>query len=289
MKVLQEVCKLLNITSFFSKIKIDIVSDLHIDHWSLKYNKKYPFGTRKEYPFHFNPNLNSSLLVIAGDICDDIKESVNFLHYASHFYDKVLFVDGNHEHTHKYPELYSTLNISNLIDNKKVVYLSQEPYIVNDTVFIGSSGWWNYNNNDADTIFKCTGYFNSWIPHFGKEENVEFIQNVLIRAKKEYDYLNTKIEQYENDTSIKNIVVVTHTIPKPELSSHYKFKCNSTATQYNSDFQHFNKYKKISHWIYGHSHTNNDFYENNIRYINNARGRPDDYDRESYKVKTIDI
>ena len=41
--------------------------------------------------------------------------------------------------------------------------------------------------------------------------------------------------------------------------------------------------------IYGHSHTNNDYYENEIRYINNARGRPDDYDRTSYQVKTIEI
>ena len=289
MKLLKEFCKWLQITPFLPKLKMDIISDLHIDHWSSIYNKKYPFGTIKEFPFRFNPTLNSSFLIIAGDICDNIEDSVNFLHYASHFYEKILFVDGNHEHTHKYPYLYTKQNISNMIDNKKVIYLSQQSYVIQDVAFVGSSGWWNYNNADPDTISKCTTYFNSWIPQFGKKENMEFIDNVLVRAKEDYEYLNTTIAKFEEDPIINKIVVVTHTVPKPELCSNFTFKCNSTATQHNSDFQEFNKYKKISHWIYGHSHTNNDYYENEIRYINNARGRPDDYDRTSYQVKTIEI
>lgn len=290
MNILQNVCRFLNITSsFINKLKVDIVSDLHIDHWSLEYMKKYPFGTQKNSKFYFNISNVSPLLIVAGDICDNLNDSIDFLHYASHFYETILFVDGNHEHTEKYPDLYKTSDISEMINNKKVVYLPKNSYVVNKTAFIGSCGWWNYNNSDSETISKCTNYFRNWIPHFGKTENLNFIQNVINRSNEEYTYLDKLLTQYEHDPNIDNIVIVTHTVPQPSLCSNFTFSCKSVATQYNSNFQSFEKYKKISHWIYGHSHTNNDILEKNIRYINNARGRPDDYDRVSYQVKTIEI
>ena len=86
--------------------KIDIVSDLHVDQWNPNYNNKYPCGEISNNPYNFK-YPESDILVIAGDISDDINISIDTLNTASEYYDKVIFVDGNHEHVHKYPYLYT--------------------------------------------------------------------------------------------------------------------------------------------------------------------------------------
>jgi metallophosphoesterase superfamily enzyme len=45
----------------------------------------------------------SKILIVAGDICDDLNDSINYLDHISQYYDKVLYVDGNHEHISQYP------------------------------------------------------------------------------------------------------------------------------------------------------------------------------------------
>ena len=72
---------------------------------------------------------------MAGDISDDLNESINYLNEISKYYKKILFVDGNHEHVHKYPKLYDTQYINKLITNDKIVYLPTTPYKINETLF----------------------------------------------------------------------------------------------------------------------------------------------------------
>ena len=105
-----------------NNISVDIISDLHIDQWSNKYINKYPCGTIKEHPLIFNKS-NSDYLIVAGDISDTLNTSLNYLDKISEHYEKILFVDGNHEHVNIYPKLYSTKYINSLIKfNKKFNY-----------------------------------------------------------------------------------------------------------------------------------------------------------------------
>ncbi len=84
---------------------MDIISDLHIDHWDVTIGVKYPCGSRIHHPFKITPQ--SDILIVAGDISDDLELSLKYLDEVSKHYKKVLFVDGNHEHVNIYPELYS--------------------------------------------------------------------------------------------------------------------------------------------------------------------------------------
>ena len=128
---------------------------------------------------------------------------------------------------------------------------------------------------------------------------IEFINNVFDKSRKEFEYLKNEIEYYEKNDKIKNIVLVTHSVPKSEFSyKNGKSEYISAGTQYNTLFsQILNKdsgcvkYKKISHWIFGHSHDNHDIYdfETLIRFISNPRGRYEDYNRTSYSVKELEI
>ena len=98
-------------------MKVDLISDLHIDHWDLKIKCNHPCGERKSYPFFDVTDIKpgSELLIIAGDISDDIDISINFMNQLCRFYKMVMYVEGNHEHIEKYPQLYTRKEIAKKI------------------------------------------------------------------------------------------------------------------------------------------------------------------------------
>ena len=264
----------------------DIVSDLHIDQWSTDYNNPYPCGPIINKPFEFN-NINSEYLIIAGDISDSIDDSVNFLNTISKHYKKILFVDGNHEHVNKYPLLYDTKYIQTLINNQNIHYLSNSPYIINNTAFIGCCGWWDYDNSNHQTIKENHNYFNNWINHFTIDDSIEFINNVTLKANKEYEYLDYNIEKLNQDTNINNIIIVTHTLPNINLCN--ELSNLDTGTHLNTKLDKLLKYNKITHWIFGHTHETYNKKVNNIQFICNPRGRPEDFNRLIYNQISITL
>lgn len=268
-------------------IKLDIVSDLHIDQWSLDYKNIYPCGTIKDKPYEFKQS-NSDYLIVAGDISDNLEDSITYLNQISKFYKKILFVDGNHEHVHKYPNLYNNDEIQSLITNNKLVYISKTPFKINETIFIGNCGWWDYNNLNPDNIEKLKDYFKNWIPHFTKEDNMTFVKNVIEKSQDNYLTIKSLIDKYEKNNTIKNIVIITHTVPRKKYCDTY-MSSDGYPSQHNSKFTNLFKNSKISHWIFGHTHQH--WYDtyNNIQFISNGRGRPDDFDREEYKPLQIEI
>ena len=270
------------------KLQIDLVSDLHIDQWSPLYKNKYPCGEIKDFPFEIK-DTDSKYLIIAGDISDDINISIDYLNKISDKYEKILFVDGNHEHVNSYPNLYPIEKINELINNEKIVYLPKNPFIINNTVFLGFCGWWDYNNFDEKETETGTKYFKDWISDFSRKDNIDFMMNVIQRAGKEIKNLNDLIKKYEDDETINQIIIVTHTVPKKDFC--YLGGGNvSVGTQYNTKYKTvLKKTNKITHWLFGHAHNEtNKFDESNkINYISHPRGRPEDYNRITYDVKKV--
>ena len=267
-------------------IQIDIVSDLHIDHWDKNYNTKYPYGNIKNYPLKFT-NTDSDYLIIAGDISDDLENSIEYMNKISKYYKNILFIDGNHEHVNNYPNLYSQDYISDKIKNEKIKYLPNKPFVIDKTVFIGYCGWWDYNEglNKDD----CYDYFKDWID-LSKEDSLKFIENVFEKSKEEYNYLKKQLEYYQNKKNIENIIVITHTVPCIKYcgrNMHEQIK--KFLTDYNTQYMKLFQYTKISHWIFGHTHYNWDEDINGIKFICNSRGIPSDMNREKYSIKKIEL
>jgi len=270
------------------QLVIDLVSDLHIDQWSPLYKNKYPCGEIKDYPFEIKDS-DSKYLIIAGDISDDVNISIEYLNKISEKYEKILFVDGNHEHVNAYPDLYTKEEINKLINNEKIVYLPNNPYIVNKTVFLGCCGWWDYNNFDKLETELGTKYFKDWISDFSRKKNIDFMMNVIPRSCEEIMNLIKLIEKYECDETINQIVIVTHTVPKKDYC-YFGGDNDSVGTQYNTKYKMIlRKTKKITHWLFGHAHNQTDKYDeiDKINYISHPRGRPEDYNRINYDVKKV--
>ena len=262
-------------------LSIDLISDLHIDQWSPEHKIKYPYGIIKDIPFHINNS--SEILVVAGDISDDLNESLKWMNNISNKYEKILFVDGNHEHVNAYPNLYDINYIQNSVNslnNDKIIYLPDNEFIIDDKVFIGYCGWWDYNNKQS--LEEAKKYFNKWIPEFTEKDNILFMNNVLCRADYEYNKIKNLIIKYENDKTINDIILVTHSV------GHKDFKVVSKSTDYNTMFNDI-KSSKLKYWLFGHTHYQIQDKVNGIQFICNPRGRPDDFNRIIYNVKTINI
>ena len=270
----------------------DIVSDLHIDQWDSSLPNLYPCGEISDFPYEF-PDTESEYLIIAGDISDNIDLSVKYLDFISNNtkYQKILFVEGNHEHVHKYPNLYTHDQINKKIqdlNNDKLIYLPRNHFFSKnkDTVFIGFCGWWDYDNSNEKSIEENLDYFKQWIPHLSKEDSINFIENVINKSNEEYQELDKSLEKYSNDPNIKNVVIVTHTCPKKKFCNREELSSTNMNTKYN---KLINKYPKISHWVFGHTHNTFELKSDNIHFICNPRGRPMDFDRKKYYVKTVDF
>lgn len=277
---------------------LDILSDLHIDQWDTSIGIKYPCGSISNYPFKFKSS-KSKILIVAGDISDDIELSLHYLDKISGKYDKILFVDGNHEHINEYPNLICVDSIFNKLKkkkNNKLVYLSKTPFKIDDTMIIGCCGWWNYSKSSkkidkadnkfkSENIIKDLTYFDNWMPHLDLDDTEKFIYNVLQRANDEYEYLNILLESYSNDSEINKIIVVTHTIPSDMFLINEDISCLVNTKL----MKLIDKYSKISHWIFGHTHNFYEFKHKGVHFICNPRGRPEDFNRELFNIKTIKL
>lgn len=258
-------------------MKVDLISDLHLEHWDLNFKCDYECGERKHLPFFENVKIktNSEVLIVAGDISDDITRSIEFLNQISKYYRKIFFIDGNHEHLVKYPKLYTTAEIDKLIiknGNKKIVYLGEHCVVWRDTLFIGSNGWWNYSTKREEIIVQ-------------DEEEKEFQKNVINRAQKDTIELCKRIDKYRENKKIKQIIVVTHTVP-----INIFLNKNLADVKYNSWFEIIKCESKINYWLFGHTHEKMIRQDNkNITYISNPRGRPWFNKDKIFSIKTVKI
>jgi len=269
-------------------IKCDICSDLHIDQWNKTLKQKYPCGIRTFNNLSWKKKDNT-ILIIAGDISDNINLSIDYINNISHNYEQILFIDGNHEHVELYPKLYTTEYINKIVkqkQNDKLIYLPCNDYIIGDTVFIGFCGWWNYNKYSLKDINKSVDYFKNWIDEMNHSDSRNFIYNVFSKSKDEYSKLIFKLNKYHNNNNISNIIIVTHT--QPDISF---INLEDLATELNTEFENITseKFPKIKHWIFGHTHEQHITKKNNIIYTCNPRGRPDDFNRITYDLYELTI
>lgn len=266
-------------------MQLDIVSDLHIDYWDAKLGTKHAPDRIKHAPLNWKDKPKSDILIIAGDIADDLQMSLDYANKLTQYYQHVLFIEGNHEHMKKYPSLYQHDFIGmmvNFYQNEKLIYLTNNTFIKDNVAFLGCCGWWDfmgeYQDNSKNILSKLLQYFTL-------ENSEKFVTNVLTRAELECKLLHDKLDQLQQNPKIENIVVITHCLPDQKYCDR-----NLNQTQYNTQLNALlkKKYSKLKTWIFGHTHQQIDIInDDNINLIAHPRGRPEDYNRIEYDVKTI--
>lgn len=258
-------------------MQFDLISDTHIDRWETQYQT------------HWEETKKSDICVVAGDISDNITQSVEELRYLASLYDHVIFIEGNHEHQHYWPDFAFAPNYlrEHLQSIPNVHYLYDGYFILDKVAFVGKCGWWDFKF--AEPLVS---------EQRGREifirDKYDMCDAIVEQSNNEFAFILDKVTELQLRDDVEKIVVVTHTAPLPRFISpgeypqweeYSAFQGNTNMPLIvNADFR-----KKIKTWVFGHNHDQkNDLYKG-VRFISNPRGRPNDYNREVYFPIVIKI
>jgi predicted phosphodiesterase len=259
------------------EFSFDLISDLHVETWD---------------KFDWSGQPTSSYCVVAGDVSRDRKLLEETLKHLGKCYQGVFYIDGNDEHRHNLENLGASYReLSRYVDKfKNVVFMQDNVVVINGVAFLAANGWWTY---DLDPLIDAEHTQQWFTQQYGTGPSVA--ATITSMGLNDAAYLSHSIKKLQMHQDVKAIVVITHTVPSAklvdhdiELSGNYRF--NTTGNPHlelalAQDTEH-----KIKAWCFGHYHRPVDRYFENIRYVNNCRGRGDTpWSQSVYYPKRITI
>jgi predicted phosphohydrolase len=237
------------------KINIRYLSDLHLEF--IKPNKIEKFI--KKIPCSVD-----EICILAGDIGNPYQLNYDiFMKFISKNFKKTFVISGNHEYYNKTKTIQETnefmKNYFNNFDN--ISFLNNNYEIYDNYCFIGTTLWSKITNPqyEINDIIK--------IPNFNYIEYNKL--NML-----SIDFLEHTLENNEN------CIVITHHVPSYSLIDiKYKTQDILPYNQWfycNMDNLIETKGHKIKCWIYGHTHTPSNLIINEIPFLCNPIGYPNE-------------
>lgn len=242
------------------EFSFDLISDLHVETWDR---------------FDWTGQATSPYCVVAGDVSQDPKRLTETLKHLGTCYQGVFYIDGNDEHRNSLENLgQSYLALSRYVDKfKNVVFMQDNVVVVNGVAFVACNGWYSFAMDPTISFDQTVAWFTA---RYGVTSSVA--ATIASMALTDAAYLRNSIRKLQMHQDVKAIVVVTHTVPAPwlvshdlELENHYRL--NTTGNQHLSIALEEDTEKKIRVWCFGHYHRSVDRWQDNIRYVNNCRGR----------------
>ncbi len=237
-------------------VKIRYLSDLHLEF--IKEHKIVKFINN-----NIKPNIEE-VCILTGDIGNPYKKNYDvFMNFINISFKKTFVITGNHEYYNKTKTIEETniylIEYFKQFDN--ITFLNNSYEYYEDYCFIGTTLWSKITN----PIYEINDVFN--IPNF------DYIK---------YNELNKICVEFLEQTleNNSNCIVITHHMPLESLIND-KYK-TLQMKPYNQWFycdmnELITKQKdKIKCWIYGHTHTPLDTTINDIPFLCNPIGYPNE-------------
>lgn len=223
-------------------MKICPISDVHIE--------GYKFNI-KQY------QTDADVLILAGDIGRIDRQHRNTLQQllidAKSMYDNVLYVSGNHElYFQDYFEAYDILR--EMSDKAGVQFLQNEEVFIQGIKFFASTMWTDMA--DMEKANEVKQYLNDF----------RLITNEGMPITPEFIYEENKLARHFIKHTNAN-VIITHHLPIWECVDPKWYL--STG---NHGFVNTNLITKGELWLFGHSHSSNDFWKDGTRFVSNQKG-----------------
>lgn len=281
-------------------VKFEFCSDLHDDIW-LSYEHRFYQRRLAELDISEHHKLtppgnttidwakqkqdDTRVLVIAGDISNDIMSTVKIIKNAAEVYEYVVFVDGNHDHydasnTIKEGEQHYRDELS---DYPNVIYLDGKTHFTIDgTRFVGALGWYDWRGFEEVHGITQEVAKAAWLQGSNDSEYPQYdeFKDPATLAFIHAEAVRQQVADAQDDDEVESIVVVTHTAPRHELllwkegdSVWNNLSPSYMNGQMKSSLEADTK-KKIKAWIYGHTHLRAMKDIDGVAYANNARGYP---------------
>lgn len=241
----------------------DLISDLHLETW--------------DDDFNWSNQATSPYCIVAGDICRDRSLLVRTLRHLGTCYKAVFYIDGNDEHYHyldNIPQSYRDLK-RRLKSIPNVVWMQDNVVVIKDTAILATNGWWCFGfGNSCDPVDAISWY----------QEKINCsastLKQIATYASNDARYLANSVAKLQTHIDVKQIIIVTHTVPTPELITHdieliNTPRFNIMGNDAMMDVLKQDHANKIAAWCFGHYHLKIDTHINQLRYVNNCRGRGD--------------
>lgn len=238
-------------------MKIWCFSDLHID-----VNK---------VPFEIKERPDYDVLVIPGDIREDMVKSVKWIEEMKLDDKPVIFVGGNHEFYREKRDTCLNKAIEYAGQNDNITILQDSNIEIDGVLFVGATLWTDYrifgeacfsqammwaesSMNDHRLIRLASQGYRRWLP---KDAELE---HRFSRA-----YIHMVLDQPWDGPR----VVVTHHAPSfKSVPERYTYDLLTAA--FASDLEH--EVDRVSVWFHGHIHTAQDYTLGDGRVVCNPRG-----------------
>jgi predicted phosphodiesterase len=243
------------------QLAFDLISDLHIDTW--------------DGEFDWTAQPTSPHCVVIGDVCENRPLLYKTLAHLGKCYQAVFFVDGNDEHANYIDDLGSSYQkMSQQIGQiPNVVYLQDNVVVVNGVAILGTNGWWGF---DFDNTIDPEEVRDWWCERYSMTH--DHYHAIRRASTTDANYMIASVKRLQTHRDVKKIVMVTHTVPTPELIAHdidlvNKLKFNVMGNRHMLNALDMDTEHKIDTWCFGHYHGKVDQYRDGVRYVNNCRGR----------------
>lgn len=267
-------------------MQFDLISDLHIDRWEP--HRQLDYTAMKRSPY----------LILAGDISDDPQVSLAELKkIAAAWADPhdparktVFFVPGNHEHQHTLPHI-GRVDAELAADFSRipnVAYLPLGAVRIGEIAIVGCNGWWDFRFREPEMNQReaMESFADGW------DRGMEKCQAIANAARRDAEWLRVQIGALSLDPGVQSIIVVTHTLPDVRLTSPGLYpKALDHLVGYGNhgmrEARAADLSDKIRFWAFGHNHDDKLAMMNGILYASNPRGRPKDFNRVEYSVRSF--
>lgn len=267
-------------------LKIDYLSDPHVNHYTWRYtDKKRREKHTREFTKQLLKNKKGDVLVIAGDVSEHNDQTYWLLAEASKIYERVYFVLGNHDYyvvskgqNGKYED--SLERIANLLDQlttiSNLVVLNKTIDTYKGATFAGDTMWYLPQNNDWN-FFNMQSNDSRLVTH----KDITKPQDLIMKLH------NESLEWYKTLDNKHIDVFVSHVPPVHIPCSRFPNK--------NSCFMVDVPFLVSKHWITGHTHQikeinihDTDFYLNAIGYPFEGINQPNKIGIKTFEIKRGD-
>lgn len=229
------------------QIGFDVISDLNLSH---------------DTEFNWEGKSTSLYCIVAGNISSDLRTIQRTLLHLTRCYQGVFYVAGTLEYDGVTDTSARTSELSaacSLIRN--VAFLHNHVVIIDGVAIMGATGWYG-----ADT---SSDYF-AEIRHDNNRYD-------------DLGYLGQSLSRLQLHLDVKKIIVVTNSVPAPELFFGEATSEIVNQLQPNVCLEKDTEFK-VSHWIFGSYKKEVDITINDINYINNSY-----FQRSPYWAKRITV
>ena len=248
---------------YYNRMKLRYLSDLHLEF--IKPNEI------EEFIRQISPGIDE-VCILAGDIGNPYQSHYDiFMKFVSTNFKKAFVIPGNHEYYNRSQTIQNTNdfmeNYFQSFDN--IRFLNNKYEIYDNYCFIGTTLWSKITN----PLYEISDVYK--IPCF------DYIQCNRLNMLS-VDFLEDTLQYNEN------CIIITHYVPSNSLIDiKYKtpkmlpynqwFYCNM------DDFIETQK-DKIKCWIYGHTHTPSNVIINDIPFLCNPIGYPNENKNVNFQL-----